>query len=144
MRVNIFSELGTREIKAEVKLLTQLFKTIDDTKTLQIILADNAYLHNLNKQYRNIDRPTDVISFPDELDEQSCGDIFISLDKALEQAKEYEHSYERELCFLAVHGYLHVKGYDHETKEDEQVMMDLTEKILKFIGMERKKYDWHQ
>lgn len=144
MRVNIFSELGTREIKAEVKLLTHLFKTIDDSKTLQIILADNVYLHNLNKQYRNIDRPTDVISFPDEVDEQSCGDIFISLGKALEQAKEYEHSYERELCFLAVHGYLHVKGYDHETKEEEKVMMDLTEKILKFIGMERKKYDWHK
>ena len=144
MRVNIFTELNTKEVKPEIKLLTKLFKTIDDKKTLQIILTDNAYLHNLNKNYRNIDRPTDVISFPDTEDEQSCGDIFISLDKALEQAKEYEHSYERELCFLAVHGYLHCKGYDHETKEDETVMMDLTEKILQFIGMERKKYDWNR
>ena len=92
-----------------------------------VIIVDNDYIHKLNKTYRNIDRETDVITFALE-DEESIilpskerilGDIYISIDKARSQAEEYNHSLLRELSFLAVHGFYHLLGYDHITKEDE-------------------------
>ena len=96
----------------------------------------------MNREYRGIDRPTDVISFAfldgEENKEAllhgtgpvSLGDIYISIDKAKEQAEEYGHPLERELSFLFVHGLLHLLGYDHMTKEDEQVMFKLQDEIL--------------
>ena len=106
--------------------------------SFNIIIVDNEYIHNLNKEYRNIDRETDVITFALEDDDsiivgdevRVLGDIYISIDKAREQAKEYNHSLKRELSFLAVHGLLHLLGYDHMTKEDEEVMFKLQEDIL--------------
>ena len=85
-----------------------------------VIIVDNNYIHKLNKEYRGVDRPTDVISFALE-DNGSMetefgrvlGDIYISIDKAREQAKEYGHSFERELSFLSIHGFLHLLGYAH-------------------------------
>ncbi len=110
-----------------------------------IIIVDNSYIHKLNKEYRGIDRVTDVISFaledeksmviPDEI--RLLGDIYISLDKAKEQAKEYGHSLERELCFLAVHGLYHLLGYDHETKEEAEVMFKKQEEVLMEYGIIR-------
>ena len=110
-----------------------------------IIIVDNSYIHKLNKEYRGIDRVTDVISFaledeksmviPDEI--RLLGDIYISLDKAKEQAKEYGHSLERELCFLAVHGLYHLLGYDHETEEEAEVMFKKQEEVLKAYGITR-------
>ena len=110
-----------------------------------IIIVDNSYIHKLNKEYRGIDRVTDVISFaledeksmviPDEI--RLLGDIYISLDKAKEQAKEYGHSLERELCFLAVHGLYHLLGYDHETKEEAEVMFKKQEEVLMKYGIIR-------
>lgn len=110
-----------------------------------IIIVDNSYIHKLNKEYRGIDRVTDVISFaledeksmviPDEI--RLLGDIYISLDKAEEQAKEYGHSLERELCFLAVHGLYHLLGYDHETKEEAEVMFKKQEEVLMEYGIIR-------
>ena len=108
---------------------------------ISVSLVDNAFIHEMNKDYRGIDRPTDVISFAflDNEDraalykgkEPVClGDIYISVDKAKEQANEYGHSLKRELSFLFVHGLLHLLGYDHMNKEDEEVMFKLQDEIL--------------
>lgn len=114
---------------------------------VSVSLVDNKCIHRINKKYRHIDRPTDVISFA-FLDDGhqyekvlfkegmvALGDIYISVEKASEQAKEYGHSIKRELCFLFVHGLLHLLGYDHMTKEDEEVMFSLQEKILSQKGV---------
>lgn len=102
-----------------------------------VILTNNEYIHKLNKEYRNIDRETDVITFALEddltfpsMENRVLGDIYISIDKARTQAEEYGHSFKRELCFLAVHGFLHLLGYDHMIKEEEEIMFNLQEEIL--------------
>ena len=108
---------------------------------ISVSLVDNEFIHKINKEYRNIDRPTDVISFAflDNEDRQQLykskepvvlGDIYISIDKAKEQASEYGHSLNRELCFLFVHGLLHLLGYDHMNEEDEKIMFKLQDEIL--------------
>ncbi|MBQ2640324.1 MAG: rRNA maturation RNase YbeY [Bacilli bacterium] len=106
--------------------------------SFNIIIVNNKYIHKLNKEYRNIDRETDVITFALEDDDsliigdqsRVLGDIYISIDKAKEQAKEYNHSLLRELSFLAVHGFYHLLGYDHQTKEEEEVMFRKQEEVL--------------
>ena len=108
-----------------------------------VIIVDNKRIHEINKKYRNIDRETDVISFAleDNLDIElpvrMLGDIYISIDKAREQANTYEHSLERELSFLAVHGLLHLLGYDHMNKEDEKIMFERQEMILNELQITR-------
>ena len=108
-----------------------------------VIIVDNEYIHNLNREYRHIDRETDVITFALEDDktfnpsERILGDVYISIDKAKAQAIEYGHSLEREICFLAVHGFLHLNGYDHMIPEDEKVMFGLQEEILNEMGIKR-------
>ena len=109
---------------------------------LSVTFVDNEFIHKMNKEYRGVDRPTDVISFAfldNEEDKEKMlsgkgpvclGDIYISIDKAQEQAREYHHPLERELSFLFVHGLLHLLGYDHMNKEDEEVMFKLQDKIL--------------
>ena len=105
---------------------------------LNIIIVDNDYIHKLNKEYRNVDKVTDVISFALEDEDKMMlpsdirvlGDIYISIDKAEEQAKEYGHSLKRELSFLAVHGFYHLMGYDHDTKEKEIEMFKKQEEVL--------------
>lgn len=123
-------------VEKTFKLLNLTFDPI-----ISISFIDNKAIHEINKQYRKIDRPTDVISFAflDNEDREKAyenggsivlGDIYISLDKADEQSKEYGHSLDRELCFLFVHGLLHLLGYDHMKKQDEKIMFDLQDKIL--------------
>ncbi len=109
-----------------------------------IIFVDDTYIHNLNKEYRGIDRPTDVISFALEDDKsfihtdfKVLGDIYISLDTAKRQAEEYKHSLKREISFLSIHGLLHLLGYDHMVKEDEEKMFALQELILNEAGIKR-------
>ena len=117
---------------------------------ISVSIVDNDYIHQINKTYRNIDRETDVISFAFLDNEKnktqimksnnvvSLGDIYISLEKAKEQANNYGHSLDRELLFLFTHGLLHLLGYDHMTKEDENIMFSLQDKILSNIkGAER-------
>jgi probable rRNA maturation factor len=110
---------------------------------MSIIIIDNKEIHKINKEYRGIDRETDVISFALEegetIDEpvKTLGDIYISIDKVYEQAKEYGHSVKRELFFLVTHGFLHLLGYDHMTKEDEEEMFSLQEEILDSYGVKR-------
>ncbi|MBD1371168.1 rRNA maturation RNase YbeY [Hazenella sp. IB182357] len=113
-----------------------------------VTLVDNERIQQLNREYRNIDRPTDVLSFPlwepnedwvlnEEEERVPLGDIIISIDKAREQAEAYRHSFNRELGFLAVHGFLHLLGYDHETEEEEHEMIRKQEEILNHIQLSR-------
>lgn len=106
---------------------------------ISILLCHNDYIHDLNKQYRNIDRATDVLSFAlNEGDDEDyngpdtdlLGDIIISLEKVQEQADEFGHSFERELAYLTIHGMLHILGYDHMTAEDKAEMRKEEEFIL--------------
>lgn len=116
-----------------------------DHVVFNVIIVDNDYIHELNKNYRHIDRETDVITFAleDEKDieepdgERILGDIYISIDKAILQAEEYGHSLLRELSFLAVHGFYHLLGYDHQTKEEEEVMFSKQEEVLHDCKIER-------
>ena len=105
-----------------------------------VTIVNNEQIHEINREYRHVDRPTDVISFAfldDENEIQptdgspiSLGEIIISYEKAEEQSKEYGHSLLREMSFLFVHGMLHLLGYDHMEKEDEIVMFKLQDEIL--------------
>ncbi|MFD2630862.1 rRNA maturation RNase YbeY [Oceanobacillus kapialis] len=116
---------------------------------ISINFVDNKEIQELNRNYRQKDVPTDVISFAmqESLDEELeivgaempliLGDIVISVDKAKEQAEEYNHSFERELAFLTLHGFLHLLGYDHIKKEDEIVMFKRQDEILGAFGIER-------
>ena len=116
---------------------------------LSVSIIDNETINEINKEYRKIDRETDVISFAfldDEPDREKIlkkkgivdlGEIYISLPKAVEQAKEYSHSLKRELSFLFVHGLLHLLGYDHMEKSDEEKMFALQEEILSLKGITR-------
>ena len=115
---------------------------------LSVTFTDNGKIRILNRDYRGIDRPTDVLSFPmysfsdgdvpDGEEHVMLGDIVISVEKAREQAAEYGHSLRREIAFLAVHSVLHLLGYDHETSEEgEKEMFALQEKIMNALGIGR-------
>lgn len=130
----------------EIALYTFDYLKIEDDIEFSVSIIDNERIHEINKEYRHIDRPTDVITFALE-DEESpyiegmprlLGDIFISYDKAVEQAQNYGHSIKRELCFLFTHGLLHLLGYDHMIEEDEKVMMALQDTILNTMEILRK------
>ena len=113
---------------------------LKDEYLVDVNIVDNKFIHQINKDYRHVDRPTDVISFAflDDKEETmlvgqkqiSLGTILISFEKAEEQAKEYQHSLLREMSFLFVHGLLHLFGYDHMNKEDETKMFQLQDEIL--------------
>ena len=147
MKIGIFNETN-EELKSELKTVKKVLKLglkILDIKDVEfnIIITDNEYIHELNKTYRGIDRETDVISFALEDDKtfnpkrRVLGDIYISIDKVYSQALEYNHSKLRELTFLSVHGMLHLLGYDHMEKSDEEEMFSLQEKILEEAGITR-------
>ena len=115
-----------------------------DNVMFNVIIVDNPRIHEINKEYRGIDRETDVISFALEDDKsfnrtdiRILGDIYISIDKVISQSKEYGHSFKRELFFLSLHGLLHLLGYDHMKKEDEIIMFGKQEEVLKKYGIER-------
>ena len=140
----------TNEEIEEIDMLDDLTKYMSEYMKVKdavfnIIFVDNKKIREINKTYRNIDRQTDVISFALEDDKtfntdafRFLGDIYISIDKAKEQAIEYGHSLKREIAFLSVHGFLHLLGYDHMTKEDEEVMFNLQEEILDSYGIKRE------
>ena len=119
---------------------------IDKDYEISIILVDAEEIHQINRDYRNIDRPTDVISFAlkdsddeffiDEVDLE-LGDIFINIEAVVNQAKEYGHSECREISFLCTHGLLHLLGYDHMNEEDEKEMFSRQELILNEAGIKK-------
>ena len=112
-----------------------------ENSVFDIIFIDDEKMHEMNKEYRGIDRTTDVLSFAlndnKHIDTyiNSLGDIYISIPKMISQSKEYEHSEKRELSFLTVHGLLHLLGYDHMEKEDEIIMFGLQKEILDELGI---------
>lgn len=123
-------------------------KTLESEKVtgavFSIIFVNLEEIHKLNKEYRGIDRPTDVISFAlEDSDDfevdglRVLGDIYICIDRMKEQAKEYGHSQMRELSFLTCHGLLHLLGYDHMEKEEEKIMFDKQDKILEELEIMR-------
>ena len=133
MKINFFSEVELDTSSYE-KLIKKVFK-FKRNKTFNIIFVDDERIQQINNEFRKIDRVTDVISFAlcDDLENEiddSLGDIFIDIFQAFRQAEEYGHSVEREVAFLAVHGYLHLCGYDHLTKEEEEIMFSKQEEIL--------------
>jgi len=115
------------------------------TKDIEVSISfvDNDEIQKLNRDYRGIDRATDVLSFPQyenikEVENPIClGDIVISLEKALEQSKEYGHSFKREVAFLTVHSMFHLMGYDHDTPENTSIMREKEEKVLQQLGVKR-------
>lgn len=115
------------------KLTNTVFNEIkyNDHIEISLLLTDDETIQELNKNYRNKDNPTDVLSFPMD-DDKILGDIVISVDTAYKQASEVDIDIEREVAFLYIHGLLHLLGYDHETSiEDEKEMFELQERILK-------------
>jgi len=114
---------------------------------VSLMLVDDQRIHALNLEYRGVDRPTDVLSFalqeeseeePDsDYEDDMLGDIVISAERAREQAAEYGHSFEREIVYLAVHGTLHLLGYDHEEEKDKQEMRSKEEEVMARAGLER-------
>ena len=136
------------------KVIEQCFKEekLENSKlNISITLTTPENIRKINKEYRNVDNETDVLSFPifekEELDkkilnnkfeyEDILGDIVISIKRVEEQAKEYGHSIAREMGFLTVHGLLHLLGYDHMNKEEEKVMFTKQEEILDAYGLKR-------
>ena len=117
------------------KSATEILK-VEDNVYLNVVICDNEMIKDYNNRYRQIDRETDVLSFPSD-EEGELGDILISLPKATLQAEEYGHSLKRELSFLLCHGILHCMGYDHMTKEEETVMFNLQEEILNHANIRR-------
>lgn len=108
---------------------------------LSVTFVRSRTIHQINRDYRGIDRPTDVISFAiqdnEEFFYEDLGDIFLNVDYAVRQAKEFGHSEKREFCFLFAHGLLHCLGYDHMKEDEEKVMFDLQNRLLEGIA-ERK------
>lgn len=143
----IFNETDEKlDLEEEKKLIEFALKHENLTNvTFNVIFVDSKTIRELNKNYRNIDRETDVISFALEDGEENInfefgrllGDIYICTSKMKEQAKEYEHSEKREMGFLTIHGLLHLLGYDHMNKEEEKIMFDKQKEILDAYGLKR-------
>ncbi len=147
--MKIYTEKICFPLKNKIKkiLLETLRETnISQNVSVNIVFVSESEIRQLNKDFRNVDKVTDVLSFPAEdfkafenvekfANEYSkdvfLGDVAICKQKAKMQAEEFGHSFKRESCFLALHGFLHLLGFDHENKDDEKIMMDLAEKILK-------------
>lgn len=145
-----------REIQGFKKEINQIFnKTLDlvganKKVVVSVELATPNKIKKLNYLYRGVERVTDVLSFPliesiDDIENEAdyatglcnIGEIYINLERAKEQAIEYNHSLKREFCFLALHGFLHLLGYDHVNKQDEDIMFALQDKILSLVNIGR-------
>lgn len=135
-----YEQQFTQIIKKTLEVLN-----LSDDVELSCVIVDDEKIHQINRDYRQIDRSTDVISFALEDNEQfyvegmprSLGDIFISYDHAVSQAEEYGHSLKREMCFLFTHGLLHLLGYDHMQEDEEKEMFALQKEILEKLNIGR-------
>lgn len=145
------NDLTEEDITTVMELLNLAAKheEVEDDSEVSVTFVANEKIQEINREYRGKDQPTDVISFAmEELGEgeielsglempRVLGDIIISVQRAEEQASEYGHSFKRELGFLAVHGFLHLLGYDHMTEEEEKIMFTKQREILDEYGLER-------
>ncbi len=141
MDIGIFNETN-ENLNDSLKELKTFLENVAKDENLDniifnVIIIDNDRIREINRDYRGIDRETDVISFALEDDKtmsldgvRVLGDIYISIDKVHSQALEYGHSFKRELSFLAIHGFFHLLGYDHMTKDDEEIMFKKQEEAL--------------
>lgn len=122
------------------------FLKLDYHFIFEVDLVSKETIHQINRDYRKVDRPTDVISFAFEDNEdfsllkgdnlpRDLGEIFICVDKAHEQAEEYHHSFEREMAFLFTHGLLHLLGYDHQNSEEEKEMFAIQNEIMAIMKL---------
>lgn len=135
----------------QVKLVTKVANMVLEEEgfreeaEISVVFVDDGKINQLNKQYRQVDSPTDVLSFamqegvpmPDREGELVLGDVVISLETAVRQAGEYGHSFNREVAYLTVHGVLHLFGYDHEDEEDRKVMREKEESIMRRVNLSR-------
>ena len=141
MKINLFNEnnlLNNIDYNKIIEDIENLFNVeFETSKEVSVIIVNSEEIHEMNKQYRNIDRPTDVLSF-EEYEDDYLGEIFICEEKVYEQAKSYNHSNEREFAFLLTHGLLHLRGYDHIEKEDEEVMFKKQDELLNKTIYRRK------
>ena len=154
------SELDEEIPEQWIELLTRILDKAGESEGVSegevaLTFVDNETIRDLNKSYRGLDKPTDVLSFAmnDEVEDDLdivfdedmeglpegdlLGDIIISIERAKEQCEEYGHSLEREIGFLFVHGFLHLLGYDHEDEEAEKLMFAKQEHILNEVGLTR-------
>ena len=133
------------------KVINKCFEieSIKDSKLyISIILTNPKNIQEINREHRNIDKPTDVLSFPmfekQELENiklenpEVLGDVIISIEKVKEQAEEYGHGFERELAYMVVHGFYHLMGYDHMIEEDKVIMREKEENVLEKLEIVRK------
>ncbi|MFJ7828839.1 rRNA maturation RNase YbeY [Peribacillus sp. NPDC046944] len=146
---NEVTEKGQQLVESILQFAANKEK-IEEGTELSVTFVDNKRIQEINKEYRNKDSATDVISFAlEEMGEEEVeiigaemprmlGDIIISIERTKEQAEEYGHSFDRELGFLALHGFLHLLGYDHMTEEDEKVMFSRQKEILGEYGLSRE------
>ena len=155
LRIYFSDEQDKIKVTYAVKILirsaiveTLALEGFERNAQVSVTFVDNEGIHEINRKFRNIDRPTDVLSFPllgdddlpdDKLFSVSLGDIVLSLERAKEQAMEFGHSFEREVAFLTAHSVLHLLGYDHETgEEDERVMRQKQNEIMEALGLSVK------
>lgn len=141
-----FPEEITENVKAAAEMVGKLYGV--ENGEVSVTLTDNAYIHELNKEYRGIDRPTDVLSFalneseePETVDGPDInvlGDLVISVERAREQAADYGHSVRREVAFLTVHGMLHLLGYDHMEEEEREEMEAEQRFVMEKLGIPRE------
>ena len=144
----IKTDAQTKNLIRKAVRTTLKSERFPDNAEVSVTLTDNEEIHVLNREYRGVDRPTDVLSFPMAEDDDDIGDydmdknavllgdIVVSVEKIEEQAKEYMHSFERELAYLVIHSTLHLLGYDHETGgEDEKEMTEKQDKIIESMGL---------
>ena len=155
LRIYFSDEQDKIKVTYAVKILirsaiveTLALEGFERNAQVSVTFVDNEGIHEINRKFRNIDRPTDVLSFPllgdddlpdDKLFSVSLGDIVLSLERAKEQAMEFGHSFEREVAFLTAHSVLHLLGYDHETgEEDEKIMRKKQNEIMEALGLSVK------
>lgn len=148
---NISIDNNLLEIMKQVGILALSIAGAIDNYEVSVLICDDKFIQNINKQYRKVDKPTDVLSFVlfedknsdeplyfSESDKVILGDILISAERAKEQSEDFGHPFIREICYLLVHGILHLLGYSHDTDNDKQVMRKMEEKILIKMDISRE------
>lgn len=150
--MEVYIENTQNKIPVNRNLVTKLNETMNkaaeihglSNQEMSIIFVDNIQIQKINRDYRDKDQVTDVISFALNDDDtafawekNNLGDIYISLERAKEQSIDYGHSFDREVCYLAVHGLLHLLGYDHINKDDKEKMREKEEEIMAEVGLMR-------
>lgn len=137
MEINVFNQYPNEIVFDFLRIIIEFSNYFKIDKSVSVILVDEESIKDINKEYRGIDRATDVISFEED-EEDYLGDIFICIDKVYEQALSYGHSNEREFAFLLVHGLLHLQGYDHNDPDEEKAMFDKQDEILNELNYRRE------